>query len=143
LIGADPIGATTTYAARLAQMALAVFAHKGAGGRVIGSEIPLTGGDVAAFSVHGGGLPVILAMMPALIWRLFDGEKFLARNPPGYVDYQESAISLDAAVLVTPSGDAPREKVYGMVTPGATGLKPPFVPRVDAKIRRLAPRWAC
>jgi len=28
-------------------------------------------------------------MMPALIWRLFDEEKFLARNLPGYVEYQK------------------------------------------------------
>ena len=28
-------------------------------------------------------------MMPFLIWRLFDEEKFLARNLPGYVEYQE------------------------------------------------------
>jgi protein-S-isoprenylcysteine O-methyltransferase Ste14 len=27
--------------------------------------------------------------MPALIWRLFDEEKFLARNLPGYVEYQK------------------------------------------------------
>ena len=35
------------------------------------------------------GLLVIVAMMPALIWRLFDEEKFLARNLPGYVEYQK------------------------------------------------------
>jgi protein-S-isoprenylcysteine O-methyltransferase Ste14 len=34
------------------------------------------------------GLLVIVAMMPALIWRLFDEEKFLARNLHGYVEYQ-------------------------------------------------------
>ena len=32
------------------------------------------------------GLLVIAAMMPALIWRLIDEEKFLARNLPGYVE---------------------------------------------------------
>jgi protein-S-isoprenylcysteine O-methyltransferase Ste14 len=26
--------------------------------------------------------------MPALIWRLIDEERFLARNLPGYVEYQ-------------------------------------------------------
>ena len=31
---------------------------------------------------------VIVAMMPALIWRLLDEEKFLTRNLPGYVEYQ-------------------------------------------------------
>jgi protein-S-isoprenylcysteine O-methyltransferase Ste14 len=34
------------------------------------------------------GLLVIVAMMPALLWRLFDEEKFLSRNLPGYVEYQ-------------------------------------------------------
>jgi protein-S-isoprenylcysteine O-methyltransferase Ste14 len=34
------------------------------------------------------GLLVILVMMPALIWRLLDEEKFLSRNLPGYVEYQ-------------------------------------------------------
>ena len=37
---------------------------------------------------------VFLLMMPSLIWRLFDKEKFLARNLPGYVEYQKrSAIA--------------------------------------------------
>jgi protein-S-isoprenylcysteine O-methyltransferase Ste14 len=35
------------------------------------------------------GLLVIIAMMPTLIWRLIDEEKFLARNLPGYVEYQK------------------------------------------------------
>jgi protein-S-isoprenylcysteine O-methyltransferase Ste14 len=35
------------------------------------------------------GLLVIFATVPALIWRLVDEEKFLARNLPGYVEYQE------------------------------------------------------
>jgi protein-S-isoprenylcysteine O-methyltransferase Ste14 len=35
------------------------------------------------------GLFVIIAIMPALLWRLFDEEKFLARNLPGYVEYQK------------------------------------------------------
>jgi len=35
------------------------------------------------------GLLVIVAMLPALVWRLLDEEKFLARNLPGYVAYQE------------------------------------------------------
>jgi protein-S-isoprenylcysteine O-methyltransferase Ste14 len=34
------------------------------------------------------GLLVILAMIPALIWRLLDEEKFLAGKLPGYVEYQ-------------------------------------------------------
>jgi protein-S-isoprenylcysteine O-methyltransferase Ste14 len=32
---------------------------------------------------------VIVAIMPALIWRLIDEEKFLARNLPGYQEYQQ------------------------------------------------------
>ena len=35
------------------------------------------------------GLLALAAMMPALIWRLLDEEKFLARNLPGYAEYQE------------------------------------------------------
>ena len=34
------------------------------------------------------GILVVVAMMPALLWRLFDEEKFLARNLSGYVEYQ-------------------------------------------------------
>jgi protein-S-isoprenylcysteine O-methyltransferase Ste14 len=34
------------------------------------------------------GLLVIVAIIPALIWRLLDEEKFLARNLPGYAEYQ-------------------------------------------------------
>ena len=34
------------------------------------------------------GVLIVVAMMPALIWRLFNEEKFLARNLPGYVEYQ-------------------------------------------------------
>ncbi len=34
------------------------------------------------------GLLVIAAMLPMLIWRLIDEERFLARNLPGYTDYQ-------------------------------------------------------
>lgn len=34
------------------------------------------------------GLLVIAAMLPALIWRLLDEEKFLARSLPGYAAYQ-------------------------------------------------------
>ena len=35
------------------------------------------------------GLVPIAAMMPFLIWRLFDEERFLARNLPGYTEYQK------------------------------------------------------
>ncbi len=34
------------------------------------------------------GVLIIVAIIPALIWRLLDEEKFLARNLPGYVEYQ-------------------------------------------------------
>jgi protein-S-isoprenylcysteine O-methyltransferase Ste14 len=35
------------------------------------------------------GLVPIAAMMPFLIWRLFAEERFLARNLPGYDEYQK------------------------------------------------------
>ena len=35
------------------------------------------------------GLVSLAAMMPFLIWRLFDEERFLARNLPGYAEYQK------------------------------------------------------
>ena len=35
------------------------------------------------------GVLVIAAIMPALIWRLIDEERFLARDLPGYVAYQQ------------------------------------------------------
>jgi protein-S-isoprenylcysteine O-methyltransferase Ste14 len=35
------------------------------------------------------GLPVIAAILPALIWRLLDEEKFLAMNLTGYREYQD------------------------------------------------------
>ncbi len=35
------------------------------------------------------GLLVLILMMPALIWRLLDEEKFLAKNLPGYSEYRE------------------------------------------------------
>ena len=35
------------------------------------------------------GLVPALAMMPLLVWRLVDEERLLARNLPGYADYQQ------------------------------------------------------
>jgi len=37
------------------------------------------------------GLAAFAAMLPALIWRLLDEEIFLARNLPGYTEYQSKA----------------------------------------------------
>ena len=37
------------------------------------------------------GLVVIAAMVPLLIWRLLDEERFLSRNLPGYAEYREQA----------------------------------------------------
>jgi len=34
------------------------------------------------------GLSILAAIMPALIWRLLDEERFLAGNLPGYPEYQ-------------------------------------------------------
>jgi protein-S-isoprenylcysteine O-methyltransferase Ste14 len=35
------------------------------------------------------GLLVVILTLPALIWRLFDEEKFLAKNLPGYSEYRD------------------------------------------------------
>jgi protein-S-isoprenylcysteine O-methyltransferase Ste14 len=35
------------------------------------------------------GVLIVAAMLPALLWRLLDEEKFLARNLQGYTQYQE------------------------------------------------------
>jgi protein-S-isoprenylcysteine O-methyltransferase Ste14 len=51
-----------------------------------GGLIMLLGMPVALGSWWG--VLVVSAIMPALIWRLFDEERFLARNLPGYVAYQ-------------------------------------------------------
>jgi protein-S-isoprenylcysteine O-methyltransferase Ste14 len=34
------------------------------------------------------GVLIMGALLPALVWRLFDEEKFLTRNLPGYTEYQ-------------------------------------------------------
>ena len=38
-------------------------------------------------SVHIGGLVILPLILPALLWRLFDEEHFLAKNLPGYAEY--------------------------------------------------------
>ena len=53
-----------------------------AGGLVMLAGIPIALGS-------WWGLLALVATMPALVWRLLDEEKFLARNLPGYVEYQE------------------------------------------------------
>jgi protein-S-isoprenylcysteine O-methyltransferase Ste14 len=35
------------------------------------------------------GLPVMIAILPALIWRLTDEERFLVQNLQGYGEYRE------------------------------------------------------
>jgi protein-S-isoprenylcysteine O-methyltransferase Ste14 len=35
------------------------------------------------------GLVPFAAMLPFLIWRLLDEERFLAANLPGYIEYQQ------------------------------------------------------
>jgi protein-S-isoprenylcysteine O-methyltransferase Ste14 len=35
------------------------------------------------------GVLVVVALLPPMIWRLLDEERFLSRNLPGYVAYQE------------------------------------------------------
>lgn len=51
-----------------------------------GALVMLAGMPIALGSWWG--LLVIVAIMPVLVWRMFDEEKFLARNLPGYVEYQ-------------------------------------------------------
>jgi protein-S-isoprenylcysteine O-methyltransferase Ste14 len=34
------------------------------------------------------GVPIVIAILPALIWRLEDEERFLVQNLPGYREYQ-------------------------------------------------------
>jgi protein-S-isoprenylcysteine O-methyltransferase Ste14 len=51
-----------------------------------GALVMLAGIPVALGSWWG--LLIIVAIVPALIWRLLDEEKFLARHLPGYVEYQ-------------------------------------------------------
>jgi protein-S-isoprenylcysteine O-methyltransferase Ste14 len=51
-----------------------------------GALIMLLGMPIALGSWWG--MLVVIAIAPALIWRLFDEERFLARNLPGYVAYQ-------------------------------------------------------
>jgi protein-S-isoprenylcysteine O-methyltransferase Ste14 len=36
------------------------------------------------------GVLIVIALIPALIWRLLDEERFLARNLSGYIEYQGS-----------------------------------------------------
>ena len=36
------------------------------------------------------GVLIVVALIPALIWRLLDEERFLAQNLSGYVAYQET-----------------------------------------------------
>jgi protein-S-isoprenylcysteine O-methyltransferase Ste14 len=52
-----------------------------AGGTLLLSGIPLALGSY-------WGLLVNVCFMPVLIWRLLDEEKFLAKNLPGYTEYQ-------------------------------------------------------
>ena len=53
-----------------------------------GTVVMLLGTPIALGSWWG--LPAIVAMIPALIWRVLDEEKFLARNLPGYLEYQKA-----------------------------------------------------
>jgi protein-S-isoprenylcysteine O-methyltransferase Ste14 len=45
-------------------------------------------GTPLALGSYWGLVPTV-AMMPFLIWRLFDEERFLANNLPGYTEYQK------------------------------------------------------
>jgi protein-S-isoprenylcysteine O-methyltransferase Ste14 len=53
-----------------------------------GALVMLTGMPIALGSWWG--LLVVLAMLPALIWRILDEEKYLSENLPGYTAYRET-----------------------------------------------------
>jgi protein-S-isoprenylcysteine O-methyltransferase Ste14 len=50
-----------------------------------GSPLYLVGTPLALGSYWG--LVVFAGMIPFMLWRLFDEEKFLSRNLPGYGEY--------------------------------------------------------
>jgi protein-S-isoprenylcysteine O-methyltransferase Ste14 len=52
-----------------------------------GSLVMLSGIPIALGSWWG--MLVIVVMLPVLVWRLIDEEKFLAANLPGYVEYRK------------------------------------------------------
>jgi protein-S-isoprenylcysteine O-methyltransferase Ste14 len=52
----------------------------------VGGLVMFLGIPVALGSAWG--VLIVVVMIPALIWRLLDEEKFLVRNLPGYVEYQ-------------------------------------------------------
>jgi protein-S-isoprenylcysteine O-methyltransferase Ste14 len=54
-----------------------------AAGLLMLSGIPLALGS-------GWSVLLVLALFPALVWRLKDEEEFLVRNLPGYREYQQS-----------------------------------------------------
>jgi protein-S-isoprenylcysteine O-methyltransferase Ste14 len=45
-------------------------------------------GTPLALGSYWGFAPLV-GMLPFLIWRLFDAERFLALNLPGYTEYQK------------------------------------------------------
>jgi len=49
-------------------------------------SLPLLVGTPLALGSYWG-LLALAAMMPVLIWRLFDEERFLSENLPGYAEY--------------------------------------------------------
>jgi len=53
-----------------------------------------------ALGSYRGFFP-LLFMVPFLIWRLIDEENFLAKNLPGYIEYQKEIRWPRAASLVT------------------------------------------
>jgi len=53
---------------------------------LVGAILYLVGIPIALGSWWG--LFVLALMMPALIWRLFDEEKFLVKNLDGYAEYK-------------------------------------------------------
>jgi protein-S-isoprenylcysteine O-methyltransferase Ste14 len=50
-----------------------------------GASLLLVGTPLALGSWWG--LLALLALIPAIVWRMLDEEKFLAKNLPGYTEY--------------------------------------------------------
>ena len=56
----------------------------------MGALFYLTGIPLSLGSLWG--LIAVVVIIPALIWRIFDEEKFLAINLPGYTEYQNKVV---------------------------------------------------
>jgi protein-S-isoprenylcysteine O-methyltransferase Ste14 len=68
------------------------------------------------------GLFVLILFMPALIWRLLDEEKFLAKYLPGYVAYQKQGEVSLVTISFVAFFPSPSSLVQEIHTPTLTGF---------------------